>query len=36
QGLDPAGGGAQAFGEFIRAESAKFARIAKAGNIRVE
>jgi len=36
QGLDPAGGGAQAFGDFIRAESAKFARIAKAGNIRVE
>ncbi len=36
QGLDPAGGGPQAFGEFIRAESAKFARIAKAGNIRAE
>ena len=36
QGLDPAGGTPQAFGEFIRAESAKFARIAKAGNIRAE
>lgn len=36
QGLDPAGGSPQAFGEFIRAESAKFARIAKAGNIRAE
>jgi tripartite-type tricarboxylate transporter receptor subunit TctC len=36
QGLDPAGGTPQSFGEFIRAESAKFARIAKAGNIRAE
>ena len=36
QGLDPAGGTPQAFGEFIRAESAKFARIAKAGNIRAD
>jgi len=36
QGLDPAGGSPQAFGEFIRAEAAKFARIAKTGNIRAE
>jgi tripartite-type tricarboxylate transporter receptor subunit TctC len=36
QGLDMAGGSPQAFGEFIRAEAAKFARIAKAGNIQPE
>ena len=36
QGLDMAGGTPQAFGEFIRGESAKFARIAKAGNIAAE
>ncbi len=36
QGLDMAGSTPQAFGEFIRAESAKFARIAKAGNIHAE
>ena len=36
QGLDLAGGSAQAFGEFIRAEAARFARIAKAGSISVE
>jgi tripartite-type tricarboxylate transporter receptor subunit TctC len=36
QGLDMAGGSPQAFAEFIRAEAAKFARIAKAGNIRAE
>jgi tripartite-type tricarboxylate transporter receptor subunit TctC len=36
QGLDMAGGSPQAFGEFIRAEAVKFARIAKAGNIHAE
>ena len=36
QGLDLAGGTPQAFGEFIRSEAAKFARIAKAGNIHAE
>ncbi|MEK6244865.1 MAG: tripartite tricarboxylate transporter substrate binding protein [Pseudomonadota bacterium] len=36
QGLDMAGGSPQAFGEFIRAEAAKFARIAKSGNIHAE
>lgn len=36
QGLDLAGGTPQAFGDFIRAEAAKFARIAKAGNIAAE
>lgn len=36
QGLDIAGGTPQAFGEFIRNETAKFARIAKAGNIAAE
>jgi tripartite-type tricarboxylate transporter receptor subunit TctC len=36
QGLDMAGGTPQAFGDFIRAEAAKFARIAKAGNIQPE
>ena len=36
QGLDMAGGTSQAFGEFMRAEAAKFARIAKAGNIQPE
>ena len=36
QGLDMAGGSPQAFAEFVRAEAAKFARIAKAGSISVE
>ena len=36
QGLDMAGGSPQAFAEFIRAEAARFARIARAGNISVE
>lgn len=36
QGLDPAGGSPQAFAEFVRGEAARFARIAKAGNIRSE
>ncbi|MGQ0511982.1 MAG: Bug family tripartite tricarboxylate transporter substrate binding protein [Betaproteobacteria bacterium] len=36
QGLDPAGGSPQAFAEFVRAEAARFARVAKAGNIRQE
>jgi len=36
QGLDLAGGSPQAFADFVRAEAAKFARIAKAGNISVE
>lgn len=36
QGLDMAGGTPQQFGDFIRAEGAKFARIAKAGNIQPE
>ena len=36
QGLDPPGAATRAFVEFIREESAKFARIAKAGNIRAE
>jgi tripartite-type tricarboxylate transporter receptor subunit TctC len=36
QGLDPAGGSPQAFAEFVRSEAARFARIAKAGNIRSE
>ncbi len=36
QGLDMAGGTPQAFGAFIRDEAAKFARIAKAGNIAAE
>jgi tripartite-type tricarboxylate transporter receptor subunit TctC len=36
QGLDPAGGSPQAFAAFIRSEAAKFARIAKAGNIQPE
>jgi len=36
QGLDMAGGSPLAFGEFIRAEAVKFARIAKAGNIHAE
>ena len=36
QGLDMAGGTPQAFAEFIRGEAAKFARIAKAGNISAE
>jgi len=36
QGLDMAGGSPQAFGEFIRGEAVKFARIAKAGNIHAE
>jgi len=36
QGLDIAGGSPQAFADFIRAETAKFARIAKAGNIAAE
>jgi len=36
QGLDMAGGTPQAFGAFIREEAAKFARIAKAGNISAE
>ena len=31
-----AGGTPQAFGEFIRGETAKFARIARAGNIAAE
>ena len=36
QGLDMAGGTPQAFAAFIRGEAAKFARIAKAGNIAAE
>ena len=36
QGLDMAGGSPQAFAEFVRAEAAKFARIARAGSISVE
>jgi tripartite-type tricarboxylate transporter receptor subunit TctC len=36
QGLDMAGGTPQAFGDFIRTEAVKFARIAKAGNIHAE
>lgn len=36
QGLDMAGGTPQQFGDFIRAEGAKFARIARAGNIQPE
>jgi tripartite-type tricarboxylate transporter receptor subunit TctC len=36
QGLDRAGGTPQEFAAYIRAEAAKFARIAKAGNISVE
>ncbi len=36
QGLDMAGGSPQAFAEFVRAEAAKFSRIAKAGSISVE
>ena len=36
QGLELAGGSPQRFAEFIRAEAAKFARIAKAGNIHAE
>ena len=36
QGLDIAGGTPQAFGEIIRNEAVKFARIAKAGNIHAE
>ena len=36
QGLDMAGGSPKEFGDFIRAEAAKFARIAKAGNIQAE
>ena len=36
QGLDMAGSTPQAFAEFIRSEAAKFARIAKAGNIPAE
>ena len=36
QGLDPAGSTPREFGDFIRAEAAKFGRIAKAGNIRAE
>jgi tripartite-type tricarboxylate transporter receptor subunit TctC len=36
QGLDMAGGSPQAFAEFIRAEAARFARIARAGSISVE
>lgn len=36
QGLDPAGGSPQAFAEFVRSEASRFARIAKAGNIRSE
>jgi tripartite-type tricarboxylate transporter receptor subunit TctC len=36
QGLDIAGGTPQAFAEFIRIETAKFARIAKSGNIHAE
>ena len=36
QGLDMAGGTPQQFGDFIRAEGVKFARIAKAGNIQPE
>jgi len=36
QGLDMAGSTPQAFGEFIRGEAAKFARIAKAGNIHAD
>jgi|CXWL01.1.fsa_nt_gi tripartite-type tricarboxylate transporter receptor subunit TctC len=36
QGLDMAGGSPQAFGELIRAEAVKFARIAKAANIHAE
>ena len=36
QGLDMAGGTPQAFGELIRAEALKFARIAKAANIHAE
>ncbi len=36
QGLDMAGGTPQAFGAFMRDEAAKFARIAKAGNIAAE
>ncbi len=36
QGLEMAGGTPQAFGAFIRDEAAKFARIAKAGNIAAE
>ena len=36
QGLDMAGGTSQEFGAYIRGEAAKFARIAKAGNIHAE
>ncbi len=36
QGLDMAGGTPQAFGAFIRDEAAKFARIARSGNISLE
>lgn len=36
QGLEMAGGTPQAFGAFMRDEAAKFARIAKAGNIAAE
>lgn len=36
QGLDMAGGTPQQFAEFIRGEATKFARIAKAGNIKAE
>ncbi len=36
QGLDMAGGTPQAFGAFIRDEAAKFARIARSGNITLE
>ena len=36
QGLDRAGGTSLEFAAYIRAEAAKFARIAKAGNISVE
>ena len=36
QGLDMAGGSPQAFAAFIRSEAAKFARIARAGNIQTE
>ena len=36
QGLDMAGSTPHAFGDFIRAEAVKFARIAKAGNISLE